>query len=170
MSSILPCPPCLLHRGGVWQGEGGWGRGQGTFHPPCHILHYHLVLRPEGTSHNNAHSAFIKLITTLGLRSATANNYTQSVNQQVKTLSDRANTRSSRMISVLRVMNSHCVSFTFPQLGLQLLVIFFVSTKQCVDDFFLARVETVVFALHWRKSVVVHNGAWMSCTECVPEN
>ncbi len=53
--------------GGVQQGEGdlagggglagGWGEGvggggQGTFHPPCHILHYHMVLRPEGTSHN----------------------------------------------------------------------------------------------------------------------
>ncbi len=51
---------------GVWQGGGegfgggGWGEGglgggegQGTFHPPCHILHYHMVLRPEGSSHNN---------------------------------------------------------------------------------------------------------------------
>ncbi len=55
---------------GVWQGEGGWGlgegrgwgggggvggwgRGQGIFHPPCHVLHYHMVLRPEGTPHNN---------------------------------------------------------------------------------------------------------------------
>ncbi len=37
-------------------GGGGWGRGmgQGTFHPPCYILHYHMVLRPKGTSHNNA--------------------------------------------------------------------------------------------------------------------
>ncbi len=35
--------------GGVWQ-----GRGQGTFHPPCHVLHYHMVLRPEGTSQINA--------------------------------------------------------------------------------------------------------------------
>ncbi len=57
MSSILPCPPCLLRRGGVqWErGRGvqqGRGRGQGTFHPPCHVLHYHMVLRPEGTSHN----------------------------------------------------------------------------------------------------------------------
>ncbi len=60
ISSILPCPPCLLHRGGVKQGEGGlageggWGRGrgQGIFHLPCHVLHYHMVLRPEGTSHN----------------------------------------------------------------------------------------------------------------------
>ncbi len=33
-----------------------WGvgvQGEGTFHPPCHILHYHMVLWPEGTSHNN---------------------------------------------------------------------------------------------------------------------
>ncbi len=61
MSSILPCPPCLLHRAGsrggrvVQQGGGrgsSGGRGQGTFHPPCHILHYHMVLRPKGTSHN----------------------------------------------------------------------------------------------------------------------
>ncbi len=35
--------------GGSGQGGGG---GQGTFHPPCHILHYHMVLRPKGTSHN----------------------------------------------------------------------------------------------------------------------
>ncbi len=68
MSLILHCPPCLL-RGvgggvqqgmGVWQGEGVGGMGRGvrgrgqlTFHPPCHTLHYHMVLRPEGTSHNN---------------------------------------------------------------------------------------------------------------------
>ena len=30
-------------------GEGAGG--QGTFHPPCHVVHYHMVLRPEGTSH-----------------------------------------------------------------------------------------------------------------------
>ena len=30
------------------------GRGEGTFQPPCHILHYHMVLRPEGTSNNNS--------------------------------------------------------------------------------------------------------------------
>ncbi len=43
---------------GVGEGRGrvgggglgrGRGRGQGTFHLPCHILHYHMVLRPEGT-------------------------------------------------------------------------------------------------------------------------
>ncbi len=28
------------------------GRGQGTFQSSCHILHYHMVLRPKGTSHN----------------------------------------------------------------------------------------------------------------------
>ncbi len=45
-------------RGVGWVGGGGLGRGlgegrgvkggegQGTFHPPCHILHYHMVLRP----------------------------------------------------------------------------------------------------------------------------
>ncbi len=59
MSSILPCPPCLppvMLSVYVWgSGCGGLrGRGQGTFHPPCHILHDHMVLRPEGTSHNNA--------------------------------------------------------------------------------------------------------------------
>ncbi len=41
---------------GVWEGSRGergqGGRGQGTFYPPCHILHYHMVLYPEGTSHN----------------------------------------------------------------------------------------------------------------------
>ncbi len=71
MSLVLPYPPCLPQvmqaAGGVWgqgvwvwgEGAGVWGRGrglrgrgQGTFHPPCHILHYHMVLRPEGTSHN----------------------------------------------------------------------------------------------------------------------
>ncbi len=31
---------------------GGPGWGQGTFHPPCHVLHYHMVLRPKGPSHN----------------------------------------------------------------------------------------------------------------------
>ncbi len=45
--------------GGGVQGQGGLGvgvvrgRGQGTFHPSCHILHYHMVLRPKGTSHND---------------------------------------------------------------------------------------------------------------------
>ncbi len=33
-------------------GVGGLGRGQGTFQPPCHTLHYHMVLRPKGTKHN----------------------------------------------------------------------------------------------------------------------
>ncbi len=44
-------------RGGLAEGGGGGGggfgeRGQGIFHPTWHILHYHMVLRPEGTSHN----------------------------------------------------------------------------------------------------------------------
>ncbi len=42
-----------LGRGvGGAEGVGGRERGQGTFHPSCHILHYHMVLRPKGTSHN----------------------------------------------------------------------------------------------------------------------
>ncbi len=80
-SWILPCPPCLppvillaVHggswggsgQGGVWLGGSGQGgvwlggggglargvQGQGTFKSSCHILHYHMVLRPKGTSHN----------------------------------------------------------------------------------------------------------------------
>ncbi len=46
----------LSSAAGVWgrgRGRGVRGRGQGTFHPPCHILHHHMVLRPEGTSHND---------------------------------------------------------------------------------------------------------------------
>ena len=39
--------------GGLGRGRGLRGRGQGTFHPPCHILHYHMVLHPKGTSHND---------------------------------------------------------------------------------------------------------------------
>ncbi len=75
MLLILPCPPCLpqgkFGGRGVWwgreQGEGGptgggvWlgrgphrGGGQGTFQFSCHTLHYLMVLRPEGTSHNKA--------------------------------------------------------------------------------------------------------------------
>ncbi len=71
--SILPCPPCLppvilsagghpavggsgcggcLGRGeGVGGGEGGGGRGH--FHLPAIHLHYHMVLRPKGTSYND---------------------------------------------------------------------------------------------------------------------
>ncbi len=60
----VPCWLChqfllvlLVFHGG---GSGSWGglgvgvrgRGQGTFQPPCHVLHYHMVLRPKGTSHN----------------------------------------------------------------------------------------------------------------------
>ncbi len=49
-----------LAMGGVWllggptggrRGPIG-GRGQGTFWSSCHILHYHMVLHPKGTSHN----------------------------------------------------------------------------------------------------------------------
>ncbi len=45
--------------GGLGRGRGGGGGGglggggQGTFPSTCHILHYHTVHRPEGTSHNN---------------------------------------------------------------------------------------------------------------------
>ncbi len=72
-SSILPGPPCpppvmlsLLAGGSGHKGVQPWGgqaaggsshggvcpRGQGTFWSSCHILHYHMVLRPKGTSHN----------------------------------------------------------------------------------------------------------------------
>ncbi len=41
-------------RGGLAGGEGsGRGWGQGIFQSSCHILHYYMVLRPEGTSHKN---------------------------------------------------------------------------------------------------------------------
>ncbi len=41
---------------GVVDGGGGRGRGggQGTFWSSSHIQHYHMVLRPKGTSHNEA--------------------------------------------------------------------------------------------------------------------
>ncbi len=74
-SSILPCPPCLppviLSTGGptscwgsclqqgegdlAWGGGGGSGRGEGAgdISVQLPLLHYHMVLRPEGTSHNN---------------------------------------------------------------------------------------------------------------------
>ncbi len=68
MSSILSCPHCIPEWGasggrgvqgqggsgvGVGEGRGGLGgKGQGTFHLPCHTLHYHMVLCPKGTSHN----------------------------------------------------------------------------------------------------------------------
>ncbi len=57
---------CCLQGGsgcrGVWAGGGvgGWegvGEGEevrGTLHPPCHVLHYHMVLRPEGLRTINA--------------------------------------------------------------------------------------------------------------------
>ncbi len=93
MLLIIPCPPCLpqvmLSTGGsggkatghgVWVGGGGLGaggsggrgfrgQGQGIFHPPCHILHYHMVLRPKGTSHNHENTLCLKFVVvpTLGL-------------------------------------------------------------------------------------------------------
>ncbi len=49
---------------GALAGGGGFHRGQGTFWSSCHVLHYHMVLRPKGTSHNvrtwitrNSHTA-----------------------------------------------------------------------------------------------------------------
>ncbi len=39
-------------RGLVGGGGSGRGRGQGTSQSSCHRLHYHMVLRPKGTSHN----------------------------------------------------------------------------------------------------------------------
>ncbi len=41
-------------RGDLAGGGGLVGGGvQGILHPPCYTLHYHMVLRPKGTSHNN---------------------------------------------------------------------------------------------------------------------
>ena len=75
-SSILPGPPCPppvilswggclamggLATGGVGRGGKGGpqgdrgipqGEGQGISWSSCHILHYYMVLRPKGTSHN----------------------------------------------------------------------------------------------------------------------
>ncbi len=34
--------------GGPGRGRGRGSRGQGTFHPPYHILHYHMVLALKG--------------------------------------------------------------------------------------------------------------------------
>ncbi len=55
---------CL--EGGPATGGGGGGGGlggRGHFYPPCHILHYHMVLRPEGTLHNDSFDArcFVRL-------------------------------------------------------------------------------------------------------------
>ena len=45
-----------MGEGGFVGEEEGRGLGEGEeqviFHPLCYILHYHMVLRPEGTSHN----------------------------------------------------------------------------------------------------------------------
>ncbi len=38
--------------GGLAEGSTG-GRGQGPFQSSCHVLHYHMVLRPKKTSHNH---------------------------------------------------------------------------------------------------------------------
>ncbi len=41
--------------GGSLRGEGG----QGTLQSSCHILHYHMVLRPKGTSHNETREVML---------------------------------------------------------------------------------------------------------------
>ncbi len=58
LSSLSSTSHAIHREGGVPAGEGGLagGRGQGTFQSSCHILHYHMVLRPEGTSHNYQYS------------------------------------------------------------------------------------------------------------------
>ncbi len=38
---------------GMGRGSGRGEEGQGTFQSSCHQLHYHMVLRPKGTSHND---------------------------------------------------------------------------------------------------------------------
>ncbi len=49
--------PQIYRGGGSGQGE---REGEGTFLPPCHVLNYHMVLRPKGTSHNQgSHSGLI---------------------------------------------------------------------------------------------------------------
>ncbi len=47
---------CLQQGEGVWYGGGGLvgEGGQGAFLSSCHTLHYHMVLLPKGTSHNEA--------------------------------------------------------------------------------------------------------------------
>ncbi len=52
-SSLSSTSHANTNPGGGVQAGGVGGGGQGTFHPPCHILHCHMVLRPEGTSHND---------------------------------------------------------------------------------------------------------------------
>ncbi len=40
----------------IFSSTGGGGPstgGQGTFWSSCHVLHYHMVLCPKGTSHND---------------------------------------------------------------------------------------------------------------------
>ncbi len=39
---------------GVWAGAGGWGRGAGDISIQLPLPHYHMVLRPKGTSHNKS--------------------------------------------------------------------------------------------------------------------
>ncbi len=61
--SSLSSTSHAVHKGGPTSkgvlppagGEGGpmGGGGQGTFQSSCHILHYHTVLCPKGTSHNH---------------------------------------------------------------------------------------------------------------------
>ncbi len=59
LSSLSSTSHAIFGGGGVQlqggsggaRGLGEGGGGQGTFPSSCHILHYHKVLRPKGTSH-----------------------------------------------------------------------------------------------------------------------
>ncbi len=57
LSSLSSPPPAgreVRSGEGVHQREGGWGEGAGDISSTLpYILHYHMVLRPQGTSHNN---------------------------------------------------------------------------------------------------------------------
>ncbi len=56
VAECLPLPGCTAlyslnvggYRGGGTQGGYRGEGGQGTFHPPCHIQHYHMVLALKG--------------------------------------------------------------------------------------------------------------------------
>ncbi len=90
--SSLSSTSHAVHKRGFGQGgfrHGvGWGRGrgvrkgrrQGTFHPPCHILHYHIVLRPEGTSHNYERVYFVLLLAVYqsGSRASCVGNFAEA--------------------------------------------------------------------------------------------
>ncbi len=78
MLSILPCPPWLSTWGvwgqgvqgqgdpgrGVGGGGGGGGAGAGDISSTLPLLHYHMVLRPQGTSHNKG-PRFVQLLSNI---------------------------------------------------------------------------------------------------------